>query len=147
MTGLQYVSWVLSMATEKTRAQLSPALFTVVVKFLGVQAKQAKEPAAQLGALLHGQIRGLTYNVLAQISSHACGSALFNQNLKMMTLYFTALADETEQGAAQNIVEGISLLRQAYMRASGGVLQELKNWANAFVVHPNKRVRLGRKRR
>ena len=63
---------------------------------------------------LHDQIRGTTYNVLAQIATHGSQHALFNTNLKLLSVYFRALADEEEMGVVQNLVETLpSDYRQA----------------------------------
>ena len=165
LAALQYCSYFINNAPLSGLTSIGTPLLNGLIKFLSTHSKLGDTsttitPNIQVGtntmindtnndktlstSLDHyiGQLRGITYNLIGQLSYRL--PALVNTNTKLLQLYFNALGNESDDQILQNIHEGLSLLRSSYIDSSNNstVQHELDSMLLQAIESDNRRVRL-----
>ena len=166
--GLMYMGWMINQIQNPAHINsIAPVLLNALLKFLGTLAKPGTVAAGAAGAggaeappavdsdeaaeaalrdqntsagIILSQLRGSCYQLIGQLSLKR--PDLFNSNLKMLSLFFRALQEESNDTAVQNIHDGLAMLRSSYVGVNTAVQEQLQLVLLSMMSSPDKRVRL-----
>lgn len=161
--GLLYLGWFMNQANPAHLHTVAPVLLNAMLKFLGTckpTTSAAVTAAATAGAasgddaassplldekqtstsIVLAQLRGAAYQLIGQLSIKR--PDLFNKNLRLLSLFFRALQEESNDTALQNIHEGLSMLRSAYVGVDAALQHELQQILLTMMAQSDRRIRL-----
>ena len=150
-SALFFASHFIKAATLPSLTSVGQVLINALLKLLALlQATPAPPnpfaPAPTSAALTPqqtGTLRGLVYHNLGLLSTRL--PTLFTRNLKMLQLFFKALAEEKNDEVVSQVHEGLVYLRSAFVVAGEGqgeAMREMKGMLIGLCDSDEKRVRL-----
>lgn len=153
--GLLYTNFLLNNQTNPQHTHtIAQVLLNAMLRFLATipaQSSTASEAASSQGielvkqqqtstSVMLSQLRGQCYQLIGQIALRR--PDLVNKDLRMLQLFFKALNDESNDIAIQNVHEGLSMLRSAYVGVDANVQMQLQHVLLTLMVQADRRVRL-----